>query len=61
MHLSISPSYPRLTNYDAVSEQRLSLAGPRINRVFDLVPEPDELRSRYGGQFGQMIARIGCP
>ena len=43
----------RLRSYDAAIEQSLKLSGPEFNRVFELDKEPAELRSRYGGEFGQ--------
>lgn len=49
----------RLLNYDATIQQALKLSGPEINRVFRLTSEPDDLRNRYGGEFGQrcLLAR----
>lgn len=44
---------PQLQSYDAAIEQSLKLSGPAFNRVFQLDQEPDELRNRYGGEFGQ--------
>ncbi|QDS90506.1 hypothetical protein EC9_47150 [Rosistilla ulvae] len=43
----------RLTDYDAAIQQSLKLSGPEFTRVFDLDNEPDDLRQRYGGEFGQ--------
>ena len=43
----------RLLNYDAAIEQSLKLSGPEFNRVFRLDKEPADLRTRYGGEFGQ--------
>lgn len=43
----------RLLDYDAAIEQSLKLSGPKFNRVFQLDQEPDDLRTRYGGEFGQ--------
>ncbi len=43
----------RLLDYDAAIEQSLKLSGPEFNRVFQLDQEPDDLRNRYGGEFGQ--------
>ena len=41
-------------DYDAAIAQALKLSGPEFNRVFQLDSgEPDELRNRYGGEFGQ--------
>ncbi len=42
-----------LLDYQAAIEQSLQLSGPEFNRVFQLDVEPDELRNRYGGEFGQ--------
>ncbi|MCB9924285.1 MAG: DUF1501 domain-containing protein [Planctomycetaceae bacterium] len=43
----------RLQDYDAAIQQSLKLSGPEFNRVFHLDGEPDDLRNRYGGEFGQ--------
>ncbi|MDF1842110.1 MAG: DUF1501 domain-containing protein [Rubripirellula sp.] len=43
----------RLLDYDAAIEQSLKLSGPEFMGVFDLDREPADLRSRYGGEFGQ--------
>ncbi len=43
----------RLLDYDAAIEQSLKLSGPEFNRVFQLDQEPADLRTRYGGEFGQ--------
>jgi len=43
----------RLLDYDAAIEQSLKLSGPAFMSVFDLDREPAELRTRYGGEFGQ--------
>ncbi|WP_417737805.1 DUF1501 domain-containing protein [Rosistilla oblonga] len=43
----------RLADYDAAIQQSLKLSGPEFTRVFDLDREPDDLRQRYGGEFGQ--------
>lgn len=42
-----------------VSKAAFRMAGPRFSGVFDLKGEPAELRSRYGGEFGQrcLLAR----
>ncbi|WP_391540465.1 DUF1501 domain-containing protein [Rubripirellula lacrimiformis] len=42
-----------LLDYDAAIEQSLKLSGPDFNRVFHLDGESDDLRNRYGGEFGQ--------
>ena len=43
----------RLLDYDAAIEQSLKLSGPDFMSVFNLQREPDALRNRYGGEFGQ--------
>jgi hypothetical protein len=43
----------RLVDYEAAIAQSMKLSGPEFNRVFQLDHEPAELRSRYGGEFGQ--------
>lgn len=49
----------RLSDYDAAIEQSLRLSGPEFNRVFQLGEESADLRTRYGGEFGQrcLLAR----
>lgn len=49
----------RLKDYDAAIDQSLKLAGPGFNSSFQLDDEPSELRSGYGGEFGQrcLLAR----
>lgn len=49
-------------NYDATIEEMLKLAGPNFGKVFQLGHEPDTLRNRYGGEFGQrcLLARRLC-
>ncbi|QDU97127.1 DUF1501 domain-containing protein [Lignipirellula cremea] len=42
-----------LLDYDDAIQQSLKLSGPEFNRVFHLDGEPDDLRNRYGGEFGQ--------
>ncbi len=44
---------PRLESYEAAIRQSLKLSGPEFSRVFRLDEEPDDLRNRYGGEFGQ--------
>tara|TARA_R110002096_G_scaffold42144_35_gene113879 strand:- start:12060 stop:13337 length:1278 start_codon:yes stop_codon:yes gene_type:complete len=46
-------NHPELRSYDAAIEQSLKLSGPDFNRVFQLDEEPADLRTRYGGEFGQ--------
>jgi hypothetical protein len=43
----------KVRDYDAAIDQTLKLSGPEFNRVFNLSAEPDDLRNRYGGEFGQ--------
>lgn len=43
----------RLLDYEAAIDQSLKLSGPEFNQVFQLDQEPDMLRSKYGGEFGQ--------
>jgi len=40
-------------DYEDAIEQSMKLSGPDFNRVFQLDGEPDDLRNRYGGEFGQ--------
>lgn len=49
----------RVRDYDEQITQNLRLSGPEFNRVFQLEREPDALRARYGGEFGQrcLLAR----
>ncbi len=50
---------PRLRDYDDAIDQSLKLSGPEFNRSFQLDQEPADLRTRYGGEFGQrcLLAR----
>lgn len=43
----------RLRDYEAAIEQSLRLSGPEFTRVFELDREPADLRTAYGGEFGQ--------
>jgi hypothetical protein len=49
----------RLLDYDTAIQQSLKLSGPEFTRVFELDREPADLRSTYGGEFGQrcLLAR----
>lgn len=49
----------RLREYDAAIDQSLKLSGPEFMRSFKLEEEKGELRTRYGGEFGQrcLLAR----
>ena len=42
-----------IQQYEATIKQSLNLSGPEFNRVFAIDQEPDSLRNRYGGEFGQ--------
>ncbi|MGV3485180.1 MAG: DUF1501 domain-containing protein [Planctomycetaceae bacterium] len=48
-----STAVTELLDYDAAIDQSMKLSGPEFNRVFHLDGEPDDLRNRYGGEFGQ--------
>ncbi len=52
----------RLRDYDASIDQSLELSGPDFMRSFQLDEEADDLRNRYGGEFGQrcLLARRLC-
>ncbi|MEZ6034458.1 MAG: DUF1501 domain-containing protein [Planctomycetaceae bacterium] len=49
----------RVAEYEAAIDQSLKLSGPEFNHSFRLETEPDDLRQRYGGEFGQrcLLAR----
>ncbi|MGB7325762.1 MAG: DUF1501 domain-containing protein [Rubripirellula sp.] len=53
------PGDEKVADYDSAIEQSLRLSGPEFNRVFQLDREPDDLRNRFGGEFGQrcLLAR----
>ncbi len=44
---------PALVDYQRAMEQSHKLSGPDFKSVFELERESDELRNRYGGEFGQ--------
>lgn len=46
-------------DYEAAVDQRLALGSPEFASGFRLADEPDDLRQRYGGEFGQrcLLAR----
>ena len=50
---------PELKDYDEAIVQSLKLSGPGFMRSFKLDEEPADLRTRYGGEFGQrcLLAR----
>jgi hypothetical protein len=50
---TVSTADNRLRDYKAAIAQSLRLSGPEFTRVFELNHEPDSLRQRYGGEFGQ--------
>lgn len=43
----------RVREYEEAIDQSLKLSGPEFNRSFQLDNEPADLRTRYGGEFGQ--------
>lgn len=43
----------QVKQYQDTIQQSLNLSGPDFNRVFKIDQEPDSLRNRYGGEFGQ--------
>ncbi|MDA1230074.1 MAG: DUF1501 domain-containing protein [Planctomycetota bacterium] len=49
----------RVREYEEAIDQSLKLSGPEFNRSFQLDKEPADLRTRYGGEFGQrcMLSR----
>ncbi len=49
----------RLRDYDAAIAQSLKLSSPEFTRSFNLTEEKADLRTRYGGEFGQrcLLAR----
>lgn len=49
----------RQQNYEQAIDLSLRLSGPEFTRGFQLAEEPAELRTRYGGEFGQrcLLAR----
>lgn len=49
----------QLQDYDAAIEQSLRLSGPEFMQSFQLDKEPADLRTSYGGEFGQrcLLAR----
>ena len=53
------PDDARLRDYDDVITRSLKLSGPEFTRSFKLDEEPADLRTRYGGEFGQrcLLAR----
>lgn len=46
-------SEQKVRDYEAAIQQSLKLSGPEFNQAFQLDKEPAELRTRYGGEFGQ--------
>jgi len=47
------PTDAQQASYEATIRQSLKLSGPEFTQVFQLDKEPDDLRNRYGGEFGQ--------
>lgn len=49
----------RLRDYDQAIDRSLKLSGPEFTRAFKLDEEKNDLRTRYGGEFGQrcLLAR----
>ena len=43
----------KIENYDATVDKALRLSGPEFTQAFALDREPAELRTAYGGEFGQ--------
>ncbi|MFP6765869.1 MAG: DUF1501 domain-containing protein, partial [Planctomycetaceae bacterium] len=43
----------KIENYDTTVDEALRLSGPEFNQAFALDREPAELRTAYGGEFGQ--------
>ncbi|TWT67444.1 DUF1501 domain-containing protein [Allorhodopirellula solitaria] len=43
----------QIAEYDEVIQESWKLSGPHFGSVFQLDEEPDDLRNRYGGEFGQ--------
>tara|TARA_R110002095_G_scaffold215072_2_gene208429 strand:+ start:23768 stop:25072 length:1305 start_codon:yes stop_codon:yes gene_type:complete len=46
-------SEQKVRDYEAAITQSLKLSGPEFNQAFQLDKEPADLRTRYGGEFGQ--------
>lgn len=46
-------SEQKVRDYEAAIQQSLKLSGPEFNQAFQLDKEPADLRTRYGGEFGQ--------
>jgi len=46
-------SEQRVRDYEAAIQQSLKLSGPEFNQAFQLDKEPADLRTSYGGEFGQ--------
>jgi hypothetical protein len=58
-YLARSQPGQNVRDYDAALDEALRLSGPEFLRVFNLKEEPDDLRTSYGGEFGQrcLLAR----
>ena len=48
----------QVKQYQDTIQQSLNLSGPDFNRVFKIDQEPDSLRNRYGGEFGQRCCLV---
>lgn len=48
-----STKISKFLDYEDAIQQSIELSGPGFNRVFQLDNESDDLRNRYGGEFGQ--------
>ena len=57
--LERNPGDAAMREYATAAAEGFRLAGPDFMKVFDLRTEPDDLRRRYGGEFGQrcLLAR----
>ena len=53
LHQKGSVVNDQVKQYQDTIQQSLNLSGPDFNRVFKIDQEPDSLRNRYGGEFGQ--------
>ncbi len=53
LHRGASGVSDSVKQYQETIDQSLNLSGPEFNRVFQIDQEPNDLRNRYGGEFGQ--------
>ena len=58
-YLEENSKSPLIQDYDSALSEALRLSGPEFGRIFQLDEEPNDLRNRYGGEFGQrcLLAR----